>query len=148
MGRRHGSNELYLDRQGKNMTYRFGQTNFSGVSGFGRVCATAALLALAGCGGGSTIEEAVPVSQGPRDTGSYPNLNIKPQVAAQQFTDAEKDAKLAELKADRARAAASPGATTEAADAKALDKLAASHASDTLKQIEGKCDLALDPTCK
>lgn len=148
MGRRYGSNALYLDRQGKNMTYSVGQAIFSGVSGFGRVCATAALLALAGCGGGSTIDDAVPVSQGPRDTGSYPNLNIKPQVAAQQFTDAEKDAKLAELKADQARAAASPGATTEAADAKALDKLAASHASDTLKQIEGKCDLALDPTCK
>lgn len=148
MGRRYGSNVLYLDRQGKNMTQSFGQAIVSGAFAFGRAGAVAALLAIAGCGGGSTIEEAVPVSQGPRDTGSYPNLNIKPQVAAQQFTDAEKNAKLAELKADQARAAASPGATTEAADAKALDKLAASHAGDTLKQIEGKCDPALDPTCK
>ncbi len=117
-----------------------------------------ALLALGGCGSANTIDSAVPVSQGARDTGSYPNLNIKPQVAAQQFTDAEKTAKLNELQAERTQAETSPGATTEAADNAELGKLAATHANDTLKQIEGgqteggqtegKCDPALDPTCK
>jgi protein-disulfide isomerase-like protein with CxxC motif len=133
------------------MTIRTGNALFSG-AGFCRVAVTAAVLAaglaVAGCGGGSAAGEAVPVAQGARDTGTYPNLNIKPEVAAQQFTDAERDAKLKELKAVRDRAAASPGVTTEAADAAALDKLAKNHAGDALKQIEGKCDPALDPTCK
>ncbi|HEY4191883.1 MAG TPA: hypothetical protein VGM46_04495 [Mesorhizobium sp.] len=108
----------------------------------------AALLTLAGCGGGNGAGNAVPVSQGARDTGTFPNLNIRPQVAAEQFTDSERDAKLGQLKAQQAQAIASPGATTETADAASLNKLAASHANDTLKQIEGKCDPALDPTCK
>jgi hypothetical protein len=167
MGRQAGSNVLYLVHQGNNMTHRVGNTFFSG-AGFCRAVTIAALLALSGCGGASTIEDAVPVSQGARDTGSYPNLNIKPEVAAEQFTDAEKNAKLGALKAEQANAMASPGPTTEAADAVTLGQLATSHAGDTLKQIEGgqieggqaqdgqaqggqikgKCDPALDPTCK
>lgn len=107
-----------------------------------------AALALAGCGGGTTVADAVPVSQGARDTGTYPNLNIKPEVAARQFTNEERDAKLSSLRADQVRAAASPGAGKEASDAVTLNKLAKSHATDTLKQIEGACDPALDPTCK
>jgi hypothetical protein len=134
------------------MTYRVGNAFFSG-AGFCCVAMAVALLALGGCGGGNTIDNAVPVAQGARDTGSYPNLNIKPEVAAQQFTDAERTAKLSELQAERAQAEASPGATTEAADNAELGKLAATHAGDTLKEIEagqteGKCDPALDPTCK
>lgn len=107
-----------------------------------------AALALGGCGSANTIDNAVPVSQGARDTGSYPNLNIKPEAAAQQFSDTEKATKLSELQADKARAAASPGVTTQAANSAELGKLAATHADDTLKQIEGECDPALDPTCK
>lgn len=85
---------------------------------------------------------------GPRDTGSYPNLNIKPGQAAPQFTDAEAQAKLSQLNAERASAqnpARSKGVKDESA---ALRKLAATHGPDTLRQIEGKCDPALDPTCK
>ena len=130
------------------MTHRIGHIVFSGVGRGCRLGAVGALLALGGCGGGNTIEDAVPVAQGPRDTGSYPNLNIKPQVAAEQFTDTETSAKLGQLKSDQAQAAASPGVTTEAADGAALNKLAVNHASETLKQIESKCDPALDPTCK
>ena len=134
------------------MTYRVGSVFFSG-AGFCCAAMGVALLALGGCGSANTIDSAVPVSQGARDTGSYPNLNIKPQVAAQQFTDAEKTAKLNELQAERTQAETSPGATTEAADNAELGKLAATHADDTLKQIEGgqtegKCDPTLDPTCK
>jgi hypothetical protein len=147
MGQQAGSNTLYLDGQGNNMTHRVGNAFFSG-AGFCRFAVVAALLALGGCGGGNTIENAVPVSQGARDTGSFPNLNIKPEVAAQQFTDAERNDKLSQLKAEQAQAVASPGATTEAADARTLSKLATSHANDTLKQIQAKCDPALDPTCK
>jgi hypothetical protein len=133
------------------MIIRMGNAFFS-AAGSCRIAvaatALAAVLAVGGCGGGGAIEDAAPVAQGARDTGTYPNLNIKPEVAATQFTDAERDTKLSELKAVRVRAAASPGVTTEAADAAALNKLAKSHAGDTLKQLEGKCDPALDPTCK
>ncbi|TGQ88970.1 hypothetical protein EN847_35190, partial [Mesorhizobium sp. M1C.F.Ca.ET.204.01.1.1] len=45
-------------------------------------------------------QAAVAGVEGPKDTGTYPNLNIPPQVAAKQFTEAEKNAKLAQLKAD------------------------------------------------
>ena len=152
MGSQVGSNALYLDLQENNMTYRVGNGFFSG-TGFGCVAIALAGLALAGCGGGSTIEDAVPVAQGARDTGSYPNLNIKPEVAAEQFTDAEKNAKLSELKADRDQAVASTSGGAAKNDAAALGNLAKNHASDTLKQIEngqveGNCDPALDPTCK
>ncbi|MHA6644526.1 hypothetical protein [Mesorhizobium sp. A623] len=130
------------------MTNTIAQSGFSGASGVCIVAMMAALLALGGCGTSSPVESAAPISQGARDTGTYPNLNIKPEVAAQQFTDAEKTAKLSQLQADRANAAALPGTTTEASDAATLDHLAATHGTDTLKQIEGKCDPALDPTCK
>jgi hypothetical protein len=60
---------------------------------------------------------------GPRDTGSYPNAE----------------------RASAQNPARSKGVKDESA---ALRKLAATHGPDTLRQIEGKCDPALDPTCK
>ncbi len=152
MGRQARSNAHYLDRRENNMTIRMGNGFFSR-AGSCRAAAVAAVLAAGlaagGCGAGNTIEDAVPVSQAARDTGTYPNLNIKPEVAAEQFTDAERNAKLGELKADRDRAVASGGGGAGAkGDAAALNRLAKSHAGDTLKQIEGECDPALDPTCK
>ncbi len=129
------------------MTIRMGNAFFSG-TGFCRAVTVAALLAAGGCGGGNTIEDAVPVSQGARDTGTYPNLNIKPEVAAEQFTDSEKNAKLGELEADRRNARASTGSAAAKDESATLNRLAKSHAGDTLKQIEGKCDPTLDPTCK
>jgi hypothetical protein len=84
---------------------------------------------------------------GPKDTATFPNLNIPPKVAAQQFTDAERNAKLAQLKADQRAQAAKSGGPTPASPA-VLTALAKKHGGETLKQIEGKCDLTLDPTCK
>ncbi len=85
---------------------------------------------------------------GPKDTGTFPNLNIKPQNAATQFTEDEKNAKLAQLSAAKSNVQAHPGDPAAAADAAELDKLKASHAKDALKQIGAKCDPALDPNCK
>jgi hypothetical protein len=110
---------------------------------------------LSGCAGspsGSAGSSAIHASGtnvvGPRDTGSYPNLNIRPGQAAPQFTDDEAKAKLAALEAER-KAARNPGRAAGArSDSAALRKLAASHGRDTLREIEGKCDTALDPTCK
>jgi hypothetical protein len=129
------------------MTISIGRTVFSGGGHFCRMAFF--LLAMAGCTS-TNIDGATPaaaVGAGPMDTGSYPNLNIPPQVAAQQFTDAEKNAKLAQLKAD-AQAQASKGGAPKVADQAALNELAKKHGAEALKQIEGKCDPALDPNCK
>jgi len=113
------------------------------------------MAVLSGCAGSSS-GDAMPSATyapggnvvGPRDTGSYPNLNIRPGQAAPQFTDDEARAKLAALDAER-KAARNPGRAAGARnDGAALRKLAASHGKDTLREIEGKCDTALDPTCK
>ncbi len=139
------------------MTYRDGRSAFPvSVPGALRGAAAALLLtALAGCSTAAP-ESAVPASGqaesvGPKDTGTFPNLNIAPQRAAPQLTDAETKAKLARLDAERAatqRSAAGSGADASAA---ALRSLAANHGKDTLREIEeapSKCDPALDPTCK
>lgn len=62
-------------------------------------------LSVGGCG--TTIEEAVPVSSatglpaGPVDTGTYPNLNIRPSSANKQFTAGERSSKSGQLNARR-----------------------------------------------
>jgi hypothetical protein len=125
------------------MTINIGETVFFGAGRFCRIGAAIILLGIAGC---SSTNGPVPVT-GAKDTGTFPNLNIKPQVAAPQFTEAEKNAKLAELKADENSQAAKGGAPKVTNQA-ALAALAKKHGDETLKQIEAKCDPALDPTCK
>jgi hypothetical protein len=130
------------------MTIDSGETVFSGAGRICRIGMAVALLAIGGCS--STNSENVGLAtgvDGPKDTGTFPNLNIPPQVAAQQFTDAEKNAKLAQLQADK-RAQAGKGGAVKATNPAALTALAKNHGDKTLKQIEAKCDPALDPTCK
>ncbi|WP_348643213.1 hypothetical protein [Mesorhizobium sp. B2-1-3A] len=106
------------------------------------------LVGIAGCSSANTGGP-VPMAEnaGPKDTGTFPNLNIPPQVANKQFTEAERNAKLAELKADKGGQGAKSGGGS-VTDQAALTDLAKKHGPQTLKQIEGKCDPALDPTCK
>ncbi|RUW67281.1 hypothetical protein EOA29_38245 [Mesorhizobium sp. M1E.F.Ca.ET.063.01.1.1] len=106
------------------------------------------MLAAGGCSTSNTSNTA-PVAgvEGPKDTGSYPNLNIRPQVAAKQLSKEETAAKLGELKADEQAQLAKGGGAKPAANTAALNTLARTHGDDTLKQIEGKCDPALDPNC-
>ncbi|WP_434723022.1 hypothetical protein [Mesorhizobium sp. RIZ17] len=106
------------------------------------------LLPAGGCTSTST-NNAAPTSltEGPKDTGSYPNLNVPPPVAAKQLTKEETAANLAQLKAEEQAQAAKGGSVKAPANAAALNKLAKTHGDDTLKQIEGKCDPALDPSC-
>jgi hypothetical protein len=143
-----GSNALYLGCPGNNMTTDTGKTVFSGTGRFCRTGAAVVFLAIAGCSS-TNIEGATPVAatDGPKNTGTYPNLNIPPQAAAEQFTEAEKNAKLAQLKAE-AQAQGSKGGAVKVANPAALTTLAKQHGTDALKQIEAKCDPALDPTCK
>jgi hypothetical protein len=125
------------------MTINIGETVFFGAGRFCRIGAAIILLGIAGC----SSTNSPTTGTGAKDTGTFPNLNIKPQVAAPQFTEAEKNAKLAELKADENSQAAKGGAPKVTNQA-ALASLAKKHGDETLKQIEGKCDPALDPTCK
>ena len=72
----------------------------------------------------------------PKNTGTFPNLNIPPQSAAEQISAQQKAATLAELKAARTGQKPPPGGGgTPATDAR-LKKLASTHAAQTLKQIE------------
>ncbi|MFC3323535.1 hypothetical protein [Mesorhizobium cantuariense] len=128
------------------MTINIGETVFFGAGRFCRIGAAIVLMGIAGC---SSTNGPTPVAagMGPKDTGTFPNLNIKPQVAAPQFTEAEKNAKLAQLKADE-NSQAAKGGGPKVANQAALTDLAKRHGDETLKQIEAKCDPALDPTCK
>jgi hypothetical protein len=130
------------------MTINIGETVFFGTGRFCRIGAAIVLMGIAGCSSTNTSGPTpVAVGAGPKDTGTFPNLNIKPQVAAPQFTEAEKNAKLAQLKADE-NSQAAKGGGPKVANQAALTDLAKKHGDETLKQIEAKCDPALDPTCK
>ena len=105
----------------------------------------------------SNIEDAAPAAAatpaqanlvGPKDTGAFPNLNLPAEQAAPQFTDDEAKAKLAALNAERTIAKNPTRAAGAKDDSASLNALASNHGKDTLKQIQGKCDPALDPTCK
>ena len=106
------------------------------------------LLPAGGCTSTSPSNTApMAVTEGPKDTGSYPNLNIPPQVAAKQFTKEETAANLAKLKAEQQAQIAKGGSVKTPTNSAALKTLAKTHGDDTLKQIEGKCDPTLDPNC-
>jgi len=130
------------------MTINIGETVFFGAARFCRIGVAIVLVGIAGCSSTNTSGP-VPMAEnaGPKDTGTFPNLNIPPQVANKQFTEAERNAKLAELKADKGGQGAKSGGGS-VTDQAALTDLAKKHGPQTLKQIEGKCDPALDPTCK
>ncbi|MEI5680274.1 MULTISPECIES: hypothetical protein [unclassified Mesorhizobium] len=101
-----------------------------------------AALQLSAC---TSIEEGVPVSTAKpsglssgqaSDTGTFPNLNIPPKAANQQFTPDQKTAKFSELKsAQGSQAAAGTGSVPN--DQPRLKKIAATHAAETLAEIEG-----------
>ncbi|MGF7063356.1 hypothetical protein [Aminobacter sp. BE322] len=128
------------------MTYRVGRHVFLGA----RVTLAAALVATplmaSGCASTSTANDATAQAggRGAQDTGTYPNLNIAPQVAAPQFTDDQKAAKMASLQAAQRRQGGGAGGASS--DSAAMTTLARKHGADTLKAIEGKCD-PIDPAC-
>ena len=112
------------------MTYGKGRRFFPGV---GAVALATAVLATA-C---TSALEDVPAAEGrsgnATDTGTFPNLNVPRQAATEQFTEAEKQAKLAQLHAVQQRQ--NPGASGEA-KRKRLQVLQDEDA--TLKVIEGQ----------
>jgi hypothetical protein len=98
----------------------------------------AALLAVsllpAGCMSGGDTAMAVP-ARGPINTGTYPNLNVAPRVAAPPITDDDKARLTSEIaSAQSAQTAAGEGAGTTG-DPAHLETLATQHGDDTLKAI-------------
>ncbi|MDX8532547.1 hypothetical protein RFM41_28935 [Mesorhizobium sp. VK25A] len=134
------------------MTINVGGTFFLRPGSICRMAAVAGLVGMLLPAGGCTStspSNAAPtaLTEGPKDTGSYPNLNIAPQVAAKQFTKEETAANLAQLKAEQQAQLAKGGSVKAPTNTAALKTLAKTHGGDTLKQIEGKCDPTLDPNC-
>ena len=148
---------LYSGRCANNMTYSMGRALFPASGTLCRIAAAFALAGLAACSTSNMDSPAPSAMQsdaaGPKDTGAFPHLNIAPQNAAPQLTDAQASAKLAQLKADQAAAQRGARGGGTGATAAELNSLAADRGRKTLKQIESKqarpgCDPALDPTCK
>lgn len=123
------------------MTERIGAGIFSRLRQVAVVCfAAAAFLQLPACSSVPDLASAPPsgLSSGqPTDTGTFPNLNIPPQSAAAQITPEEKAAKFSELQAAQAAQSSPPGGRATANQSR-LKKIAATHAAETLAEIEGQ----------
>jgi hypothetical protein len=117
------------------MAYGKGGQLFPGAS----VAALTAALLAAACTTSSVedVAEAPGRSSQPADTGTFPNLNIPQHAATTQFTDEERDAKLAQLRAkqqvqDPGAAAADPQTTRKRL------QILQDEQDETLKVIEGQ----------
>jgi hypothetical protein len=92
--------------------------------------------ALAGCAS-ATIDDAVPTAaDGPRNSGTFPNLNVQPQVATEQISPEEKQAQIEAMQSAQQQQVAAGSAGTATTNPVLLRKLAATHANDALKTIE------------
>ncbi|WP_378952003.1 hypothetical protein [Mesorhizobium sp. ANAO-SY3R2] len=100
-------------------------------------------LAVSGCASSANNSVAAG-AHGAQDTGTYPNLNILPKVAAPQLTEEQKTAKLAQLHSAQQRQGAK--SNSAAAESTAMTTLARQHGAEALKAIQGKCD-PIDPAC-
>lgn len=106
-------------------------------------CAAAALLACMMVGGcTSTADDP---SSGAVNSGNYPNLNIKPQVATDQLSPEERAAKTSAVKGAQT-ASVNSGGTPPADEQAQLSELAGTHAQKTLDEIEKK-DCSPRPSC-
>ena len=74
---------------------------------------------------------------GVRNTGTTPDLNVQPKAETEQFSEADKNAKTAELKAAQSNQGLK-GQQGAAPTAQAQLKKAAQAQAETLKEIEGE----------
>jgi hypothetical protein len=119
-----------------------------GQAGINRLAAIGVVLSvtlLGGCASNFAIEDAVPhpaadgTYGGPRDTGEYPNLNIRQEAATTQLTDTQVAAKTKELDSAKARLGARPTQTVGAdADIVRMRQAGKAHNEQVLKEIEGQ----------
>ena len=118
------------------MTYGKGGRLFPGMS-----VATLAAVALFVAACSTSAVEDVPVAEGrsgsPTNTGTFPNLNVPQQAATAQFTEQERQAKLARLgPVQQAQASGAPVESPEARRRRL--KLSADEQEETLKVIESE----------
>lgn len=128
------------------MTYRVdAEENSPGGRVLATVAVCAALLVAAGCA--SDINEGVvpPTTVpslsggGPKNTGTYPNLNIRPQVAAAQITPEQRAAAGASLGASASAAQAGAAGNGMSPEEQArLKKLAQDKGAGVLAEIEAQ----------
>lgn len=131
------------------MTHSIGWPHFPEAKRICRTLAAVGLLTLGACASNTGEDSATQsLEAGPKNTGSFPNLNIVPKPASTQFTAAQRASKMSELASDRQQTQGSGGAAPPPGDTVEMNRLAKNHAKDALKQIESNCDPALDPTCK
>ena len=120
---------------GEDMTYHVRERIFTGMGAAVLVGA----LSLSACAT-SPVEDVAAASGRsgqPVDTGSYPNLNIPPQVATEQFSESERDAKLAQLSALQHRGG--PGSTTtDGSNTRKRLQVSQDAQEETLRIIEGQ----------
>jgi hypothetical protein len=107
--------------------------------------ALASFLLLGGCASDFAIEDAVPhpaadgTYGGPRDTGQFPNLNIRRKAATSQLTDAQVAANKKQLDAAKASANAHPSSTAGMnADTATMRQAGKQQSDEVLKDIEGQ----------
>lgn len=91
------------------------------------------LAFVAGCAGAPATP-----TPGAIDTGTFPNLNVPPQSAAEQISPQDKASLFGRLGAAKNTQAAAGAKATAPSDLLLLKKIAATHADDTLKQIEAQ----------
>jgi len=116
------------------MTIGRNHFRLAGARGAGVAALIAVALLPAGCMSGGDTAMVVP-ARGPINTGTYPNLNVRPQVAAAPITDADKARITGEIaSAQSVQAASGQGAGTTG-DPAHLEQLATQHGDDTLKAI-------------
>lgn len=94
-----------------------------------------ATLALSACQTAS-LQDIAPLP-GVRNTGTTPDLNVPQQAETAQFTEADKNAKIAELKAAQSNQGLN-GQQGAAPTVSSQLKKAAQAQAETLKEIEGE----------
>jgi hypothetical protein len=91
---------------------------------------------LAGCASGpGAVSVPLAPQRGPINTGTYPNLNVPPEVAGPAMTDEDKARIEGRVQSAQARQSRSGRGGGTVGDPAALQKLAGSHGPDTLKAI-------------
>jgi hypothetical protein len=111
----------------------------------------ATMLALAGCAGVS-IDDAVPAGaqsspsattvgtgpSAPRQTGEFPNLNVVPKPATEQFTEAEASATTSELRLAQERARRTVQSLSAPGEGERLRVLGNTHGDKAIVEIESR----------
>lgn len=85
---------------------------------------------------GAADDAAQAARSGPRDSGTFPDLNVPPGSAAEPLTPGQTAARLRALRAAQRRQAAEAGTVAGPSDAERLRTLARRHAEEALEEIE------------